>query len=81
MAEARDQEANETDVEIILAAVEFPTNRNELVDAAEGAKMDKKVVMFFEMLPDQNFSDRHEVDKAIDQKMSEHPDKSDHPED
>ena len=71
MADTMDRETNETNVEVVLAAIEFPAGKDELVEAAQGAKMDKTVVMFFEALPDQRYQDRKEVDKAIEQKKAD----------
>lgn len=71
MADAKDRQAQEADVEIILASMEFPASKDDLVDAAQDAEMDEMVVVFFEALPNKRYTDRTELDTAIKEKMAE----------
>lgn len=71
MEDSKAKDASMEHVEVILAAVDYPATRDELVDAANDAEVTQETVMFFEMLPDQQYENKEHVNKTMNAKKAE----------
>lgn len=63
-----DGSATDADIAVILAAVDFPATRDDLVEAAQDADADETVVILFQDLPDQTFETRDEANTAVNER-------------
>jgi hypothetical protein len=52
------------EIDIILAAIEFPASRDDLIEMARDSDAKDEVIVFFENLPDDDYSSSDEVRSA-----------------
>jgi hypothetical protein len=60
----------DAEIDVVLAAVEFPASRDDLLEAAEDTDAAEMVVAFFEMLPAREYSNREEVNEAMSEQKA-----------
>jgi hypothetical protein len=63
-----DKDVDQAAVDAILIEVDFPATRDDLVTASQDADADEAIIVLFQSLPDEEYTARHDVDKAISQR-------------
>lgn len=51
-------------IDAVLVEVDFPATRDDLVEAAQDADADETIVVWFQSLPEQEYSSREDVNRA-----------------
>jgi hypothetical protein len=70
MADTNDQSGDNnddisTDTLVVLEAVAFPADRDDLVRAARDSDVDSELMVIIEDLPDEQYETRDDAEKAI----------------
>jgi hypothetical protein len=72
MADENNQTGDDTaaDVIVVLDAVVFPADRDDIVGAAQDADVDSELMVIIEDLPDESYETRGDAEKAINEKRN-----------
>jgi hypothetical protein len=57
---------DQAEIDAILIEIDYPATRDDLVEAAKDADAADTVIVLFQGLPDEEYTDRKAVDNAID---------------